>query len=149
MKKILISACLAGIRCRYDGSAVWLDFLDEIKDCACLIPVCPEVYGGMPTPRPPGERLKDRVLDKSGADVTDKYMQGAKDVAMLAKRLGIDAAILKERSPSCGSGTIYDGTFSSTRIQGDGVLAQLLLMQGIRVFTDTQQAEIEQYIFSK
>lgn len=147
MKKIMVSACLAGIRCRFDGTGVWLDILDAIKDNACLIPVCLEIYGGMPTPRPPGERQQGgKVYDKSGDDVTTRYIQGAVDVAMLATRLGVDAAILKERSPSCGSGRVYDGSFTSTLIDGDGVLAELLIAQGIKVFDSTQSAQILQYI---
>lgn len=146
MKRIMVSACIAGIRCRYDGTAVWLDFLDAIKDKVCLIPVCPEVYGGMPTPRPPGERQGGKIYDRSGEDVTDRYTQGAADVATLAGRLGVDAAILKERSPSCGNGRIYDGSFTSTLIDGDGVLAEMLIAKGIKVFDTAQYEQISQYI---
>lgn len=146
MKRIMVSACIAGIRCRYDGTAVWLDFLDTIKGKVCLIPVCPEVYGGMPTPRQPGERKGGKIYDRSGEDVTNRYTQGAADVAALAQRLGVDAAILKERSPSCGSGRIYDGSFTSTLIDGDGVLAELLIARGIKVFDTTQYEQILQYI---
>lgn len=148
MKKIMVSACIAGIRCRYDGTGVWLDLLDAIKDKACLIPVCPEVYGGMPTPRPAGERQGGKVYDRSGEDVTNRYTQGAIDVATLAAKLNIDAAILKERSPSCGSGRVYDGSFTSHLIDGDGVLAELLIAQGIKVFDTTQSEQILQYILN-
>lgn len=137
MRKVFVSACITGIHCRYDGSAVWAEVLDTIEDEVCLIPVCPEVYGGMPTPRNSGERLGEKVIDSHGADVTDYYTRGAEDLIRLAKRLGVTAAILKERSPSCGCGVIYDGTFTSKKIKGNGVFAQLLKDAGIHIFSET------------
>lgn len=143
---IFVSACLMGIRCRYDGSASFYGLLEEIKDVVNLIPVCPEVYGGMPTPRLPGERQGCRVIDSSGEDVTYRYTKGARDLAELAAKLGIRAAILKSRSPSCGHGIIYDGTFSSTKIRGNGVFAEALAAMGIELFDESESDKIKTFV---
>lgn len=109
--KILISACLLGIPCRYDGKAKpqpWAEALAARHD---LVPVCPEQLGGLPTPRTPSERRGDRVVMNTGADVTEQYRRGAEAALRLCRLTGCEAAILKERSPSCGCGEIYDGSF--------------------------------------
>ena len=140
--KILISACLLGIPCRYDGKAKpqpWAEALAARHD---LVPVCPEQLGGLPTPRDPSERREGRVVMNTGADVTEQYRRGAEAALRLCRMLGCEAAILKERSPSCGHGTIYDGTFTGTLADGDGVTAELLLRNGIPVYGESQAAEL-------
>ncbi|HJC05411.1 MAG TPA: DUF523 domain-containing protein [Candidatus Enterocloster excrementipullorum] len=130
---ILVSACLLGTPCRYNGKGVLAPEVRALMEEHHLIPVCPEILGGLATPRTPAERKGDRVVTKDGADVTKAYERGAKEVLRLARLFGCQAAVLKERSPSCGAGTIYDGTFTGTLTEGNGVCAQMLLDAGIRV----------------
>lgn len=134
-KKALISACLLGVNCRYDGKNNKLpdEKLEELKEKYELIPVCAEIYGGLTTPRVPSERRDGRVYSKVGVDVTEEFTKGAEAVLYMAKLFGAELAILKENSPSCGSGTIYDGSFSGKLTEGDGVTAELLKKQGITV----------------
>lgn len=135
---ILVSACLLGCPCRYDGKGqAHLDVL-ALRERCHLIPVCPEQMGGLPTPRPPAERRGGTVVNQAGEDVTEQYLRGAEAVAALAQLLGCTYAILKERSPSCGSGEIYDGTFSHTCVSGDGVTAALLKNAGVQVLGESQ-----------
>ena len=110
--------------------------------CHEVVPVCPEQLGGLATPRPPAERQQDRVVTKTGADVTEPYRRGAEETLRLCQMLGCEAAILKERSPSCGHGEIYDGTHSGTLTAGDGVTAQLLVDHGISVYGESQIEEL-------
>lgn len=134
--KILISACLLGIPCRYDGKAKpqpWAEVLATRHD---LVPVCPEQLGGLPTPRTPSERRGDRVVMNTGADVTEQYRRGAEAALRLCRLTGCEAAILKERSPSCGCGEIYDGSFTHTIKAGWGVTARLLAEAGLRVMDE-------------
>ena len=135
---ILVSACLLGIACKYSGGDnVCPALLQALRQSGhTLIPVCPEVYGGLPTPRPPAERCGDRVLTEAGADVTAQYRRGAEAALQLARLYNCRAAILKANSPSCGHGTVYDGTFSGKKIPGSGVAAELLEQNGIAVYTD-------------
>lgn len=135
---ILISACLLGIDCRYDGTGFFIEKLHALKDKYHLIPVCPEIFGGLKTPRNPAEIIGDRVITKNGEDVTKNYQKGANEVLKLAKFYDCKLAILKERSPSCGYGEIYDGTFSGTVINGNGVTAELLIENGIKVIGESQ-----------
>ena len=140
--KILISACLLGIPCRYDGRAKpqpWAEALAARHD---LVPVCPEQLGGLPTPRAPSERRGDHVVMNTGADVTEQYRRGAACALRLYQLLGCKAAVLKERSPSCGCGAVYDGTFTGTLTAGDGVTAALLQAHGIRVLGESQVLEL-------
>lgn len=134
-KKVLISSCLLGVNCRYDGGSNKLpdEKLKELREKYELIPVCPECYGGLATPRIPSERRDGKVFSKLGADVTGEFTKGAEAALYLAELLGAELAILKENSPSCGSGTIYDGSFSGTLTEGDGVTAELLKKHGITV----------------
>ena len=143
--KLLISACLLGAACRYDGKSVPLppETIAALTEKYALVPVCPEQLGGLPTPRESSERRGDAVVTSSGNDVTAQYARGAQQALYLAETLGCRAALLKERSPSCGSGEIYDGTFSRTLAPGDGVTAQLLKAHGIAVFGES---EIEKLI---
>jgi len=135
-KPILVSACLAGIYCRYNGETEALPAIVDLIEQGKAIPFCPEAFGGLPTPRKPCEILGDRIMDSDGIDRTAEFRRGAEEGLRLAKMAGCEAAILKARSPSCGLGTIYDGTFTSTRIPGNGVFADLLVKSGIAVSTD-------------
>ena len=136
--KILVSACLLGVPCRYDGASKAHGDVVRLAEAGhVLIPVCPEQLGGLPTPRPPAERRGGRVVTQSG-DVTEQYLRGAEETLKLCKLLGCEAAVLKERSPSCGRGQVYDGTFSGTLTAGDGVTAELLAAHGILVYGESQ-----------
>ena len=135
--KILISACLLGCRCRYDGGSKMHPAAAALAERHELVPVCPEQLGGLPTPRPPAERAGDRVLTAAGGDVTEQYRRGAEEALRLCRLTGCDAAVLKERSPSCGCGAVYDGTFSGTLTDGDGVTAALLKAAGIPVWGES------------
>ena len=136
--RILISACLLGTCCRYDGGGNKQEWAEELGRRYELVPVCPEQLGGLATPRPPAERLGDRVVTNAGGDVTDAYEKGAAEALALARLLDCQAAVLKERSPSCGRGAIYDGTFSHTQVPGNGVTAQRRLEAGIPVYGESQ-----------
>lgn len=125
-----------GVRCRYDGRSKPNRKVVELAKKEVLIPVCPEQLGGLSTPREPSERRGNRVLTKSGKDVTENFQKGAKEVLRLAKLLCIREAILAQGSPSCGCGKIYDGTFSGKIVKGDGVTAALLKRNGIRVVSE-------------
>lgn len=133
---VLVSACLLGTPCRYDGAGKADARVLALAAKRRLIPVCPEQLGGLPTPRPPAERVGGRVLTTGGADVTDAFLRGAEETLRLAQLFGCKTAILKARSPSCGSGRIYDGTFSGTLVSGSGVTAALLRQNGITVLTE-------------
>lgn len=135
--RILISACLLGVRCRYDGQSKLHPLVEKLMEHHTLIPVCPEQLGGLPTPRPGAERRGERVVTKAGADVTEQYRRGAEEAARLCALFGCDCAVLKERSPSCGHGAVYDGTFTAALTLGDGVTAQLLREQGITVYGES------------
>ena len=138
MDKLLISACLLGVPCRYDGKSKPLADIARLRGKYELIPVCPEQLGGLPTPRTPSERRGDRVVMADGTDVTAQYRKGAQTALELYLREGCVAAVLKERSPSCGTGEIYNGTFTHTAISGDGVTAELLKKNGIRVCGESE-----------
>ncbi len=133
---VLVSACLLGLRCRYDGVPKTDERVCALAKSCVLIPVCPEQLGGLPTPRPASERSGDRVLTKDGTTVTDAFCRGAEETLLLARMLGCKTAILKANSPSCGCGTVYDGTFSGRLVPGDGVTAELLKKNGISVYTE-------------
>lgn len=135
--RILISACLLGACCRYDGASKEHPLAKELMKRHTLVPVCPEQLGGLPTPRPPAERRGDRVVTQAG-DVTEQYRRGAEEALRLCRLLGCEAAVLKERSPSCGRGVIYDGTFTGALTAGDGVTAELLAAHGIPVYGESQ-----------
>jgi uncharacterized protein YbbK (DUF523 family) len=138
MKKLLVSACLLGCRCRYDGKSCGNKDVIALKDKYEIIPVCPEQLGGLCTPRNPSERNNGGVFMNDGTDVTDAYRKGAKEALYLARTLGADAAVLKAKSPSCGKGLIYDGSFTGRKIKGNGVTAELLIENGIQVFTEDE-----------
>ena len=138
-KKLLISACLIGIPCRYDGQSKPLDIdISALSERYELIPVCPEIYGGLPTPRTPSERVGDRVIMKDNTDVTDNYKRGAEATLALAKKLGATHALLKAKSPSCGKYSVYDGSFRGILREGQGVTAELLSECGIDVYDESE-----------
>ena len=138
MEPLLISACLLGVSCRYDGKSKPLPGIEKLKERYALIPVCPEILGGLPTPRIPSERHGEKVLTEDGRDVTAQYAKGAAEALRLAAFFGCKKALLKERSPACGSGKIYDGTFTKTLTDGFGVAAELLSENGVSVFGETE-----------
>lgn len=135
---ILVSACLLGACCKYSGGSNCCPALLEALRAGghTAVPVCPEIYGGLPTPRPPAERRGNRVMTEAGADVTAQYQKGAAEALAMAELNGCRAAILKANSPSCGCGSIYDGSFSHRKVPGDGVAAQILKAAGIAVYTE-------------
>lgn len=134
--RMLISACLLGVECRYDGGGQVLPALDALMSRYELIPICPEQLGGLPTPRAPAERQGDRVGDREGRDVTEAFSRGAAQACHLARLYGARLALLKARSPSCGCGEIYDGSFSGRRIPGSGITAERLSAMGVAVYTE-------------
>lgn len=140
MESILVSACLLGVSCRYDGGDCRSSSVLALKEKYHLIPVCPEIYGGLTTPRDPAERVGEAVLSCRGSDVTKQYLQGAKAALMLAQTFGCKKAVLKAHSPSCGQSFIYDGSFSGVLTAGSGTAAQLLAENGISIFDETQTA---------
>ena len=132
----LCSACLLGVACRYDGKSKPNAKVLDLAKKEVLIPICPEQLGGLATPREAAQRLGTRVVTESGKDLTEAFLKGAKSVLFIAKLMGIKEAILKQKSPSCGCGKIYDGTFSGTISEGDGVTCELLKKEGIRVSSE-------------
>lgn len=146
MPAILVSACLLGVCCRYDGGGVLDEQLSAMMPAIPLIPVCPEIMGGLPTPRDPAEQVGERVLTKFGTDVTAEYEKGAEEVLKLAKLYGSTCAVLKERSPSCGSGSVYDGTHARRLTDGDGITAALLKRNGIRIFGESSIKKLKDFI---
>jgi uncharacterized protein YbbK (DUF523 family) len=145
---VLVSACLAGRACRFDGSANPDDEVARLVAQGRAVLVCPEVDGGLGTPRPAAEieggdgadvvAGTARVVASDGRDVTDAYLRGARRALEAAREAGAETAILKARSPSCGKGGIYDGSFSRSLRAGDGVTAALLIANGIEVVTDEE-----------
>ena len=140
---ILISACLLGLPCRYDGTGKGWEGVAALAAAGHhLVPVCPEQLGGLPTPRPPAERQGNRVITREGEDVTEAFVRGTAEVLRLADLYRCKAALLKERSPSCGCGQIYDGTFTKTLVEGDGMAAQLLKKKGLTIYGESQIGEL-------
>jgi uncharacterized protein YbbK (DUF523 family) len=152
LEKLLVSRCLLGHKVRYDGGAHGpFDLLQRWQDEGRIVALCPEVAGGLPTPRPPaeipggqgGEVLDGRrpVLTESAEDVTAEFVAGAEIALRLVQQHGLRVAVLKARSPSCGNTHNYDGSFSGNLVAGEGVTAALLRRAGVRVFNETQLAE--------
>lgn len=136
--KYLISACLCGECCRYDGGSFDYPALRKLVEDGIALPYCPEHQGGLPIPRKPCEIVGSRVLAADGTDCTAEYTRGAEGALALCKQYGIAAAILKESSPSCGSHLIYDGTHTGRKIPGMGLAARLLSENGIRLYTEKE-----------
>ena len=141
MEKILISACLVGDKCKYDGHTNYTPLIKDLLEKYELVPFCPEVEGGLPTPRKPSERKGDRVINNAGKDVTRNFQLGAEKALNICKYLN-KIAILKENSPSCGVNQIYDGNFNKKLIKGEGVTTELLRKNGVAVYTEDQIEEL-------
>lgn len=140
-EKILVSACLLGENCKYNGGNNRCEeVLTFVKDKE-VIAICPEVMGGLSTPRIPCEIIGDKVLNKEGEDKTFEYEKGAKIALDLALQNDVKIAVLKAKSPSCGVAKIYDGTFSSTLVDGDGICVRLLKKHGIIVYSENDIKE--------
>ncbi|MDF9824794.1 uncharacterized protein YbbK (DUF523 family) [Breznakia sp. PF5-3] len=135
-EKVLVSSCLQGIECRYNASAYHNDKVDEYVKDKDVILVCPEVLGGLQVPRNPCEIKVGKVISVSGEDVSEAFQKGAEIVFKIAQENNIKKAILKSRSPSCGSNWIYDGTFSGKLVKGDGICSSLLKKHGIEVISE-------------
>lgn len=134
--KYVVSACLAGVACRYDGGGASHPFVMELMRSGDALPVCPEVLGGLGIPRPPCELVDGRALARDGLDCDKAYRKGANEALRLALVAGCTHAVLKARSPSCGVGCVYDGSFTHTRTAGDGVFAALLREAGFTLMTE-------------
>ena len=142
MEKLLISACLCGKNTKYSGGNNLIPNLNLIEENFELFLVCPEVDGGLTTPRNPSEQIGDKVISNQGVDVTYEFNLGAKIALDVAKKNNIKYALLKESSPSCGTNLIYDGTFSGKKINGMGVAAKLLTENGIQVFSENETEKL-------
>ena len=144
----LISACLCGVNCKYNGSNNYNEICDKLFTSGKAILVCPEQLGGLPTPRIPSEIIGESsnilnnnngsVIDKNGNDVTLQFVKGAKETLQIAKKLNIKKAILKDGSPSCGVNYIYNGNFNGSKIKGMGLTAQLLKESSIDIISELE-----------
>ena len=139
---IIVSACLAGIECRYNGQAFSIPRIIEIVKKGYAIPLCPEILANLSTPRLSSELRDGRVFSSEGQDVTMEYVSGSKIALDIAKLVGCKKAILKSKSPTCGCGRIYDGTFSGKLIEGDGIFCKMLKEENIEVYTEEQQGDV-------
>ncbi len=146
---IAVSSCLAGIACRYDGKDNLNSQIKELVDNKQAICICPEVLGGMPVPRNPVEIVGDKVLTKDGIDCTLEFIAGAKKSYQIIKENNISCAILKSKSPSCGCGKIYDGTFTRKLVEGDGITSAYLKKHGIMVIDENQIDKIKEQVYGK
>ena len=138
MEYLLVSSCLLGNNVKYNGKNNYAADIEKIKNKYNIIVVCPEVMGGLPIPRIPSEILNDRVVNKEGVDVTNNFYAGANIALELVKKYNIKKALLKEGSPSCGSNYIYDGTFSGTKVEGQGITAKELSKLGVKIYNEKQ-----------
>ena len=135
-EKILVSSCLLGTNCKYSGgNNLNKNVLEYLKDKE-VIPICPEILGGLSTPRPPSEIINDKVINNKNEDVTNAYKKGAEESLKLAKLFNVKKALLKAKSPSCGCGKIYDGTFKGVLVDGDGITTRLFKENGMEVITE-------------
>lgn len=142
MEKILISACLIGTNCKYNGKNNYIELVEKLKEKYELIPICPESLGGLCIPRDPSEIKGNKVISNKGIDVTNEFILGANKSLDIAKRNNIKIAVLKEGSPSCGNNYIYDGTFTKTKINGSGITARLLKDNNIRIYSENEIEEV-------
>lgn len=140
--KIGISSCLLGYCCKYNGGSNYNQELIDLINDHEVIAICPEVLGGLPTPRVPAEIVNGKVINEKGVDVTDCYNLGALEALKILKENNVEVVILKSKSPSCGHGLIYDGTFSHTVINGDGVSAKLFMENGIKVYSEDNYKDL-------
>ncbi|PLR87016.1 DUF523 domain-containing protein [Bacillus sp. V33-4] len=149
---ILVSSCLAGLKCRYNGTDSLEKKIQELVDQDKAVMVCPELLGGFSTPREPAEIIGGtgkevlagtaRVVERSGEDVTDLYIKGAYQTLELAKKLNATYIVLKEFSPSCGSQIIYDGSFRNKKTSGKGVTTALLKQEGFKVISERELLDV-------
>jgi len=139
---ILVSKCLLGVPCRMDGQSKLVPEVRRLYDEGKAVPVCPEVLGGLPTPREPAEiRADGRVVNRIGEDVTEAFQKGAAEALRICREAGCTSAILKSKSPSCGVGMIHNGCFDGGLVTGNGIFAALLLSEGIPVMTEEEYLE--------
>lgn len=143
MMKILVSACLLGENCKYNGTNNKNENVIALEKKHTLIPICPECFAGLPIPRVPSEIKDGKVFSKDGEDLTEAFNDGAEKALYIAEEAGCRIAVLKERSPSCGFGKIYDGSFSGKLINGNGITAHLLYEHGITVLGESQVKKID------
>ncbi len=143
--KILVSACLLGENCKYNGGNNKCEEVIKLGQKHTLIPVCPETFANLPTPRVASEIKDGKVYSKDGKDLTEEFYDGAEKTLYVAEESACQIAVLKERSPSCGFGKIYDGTFSGTLTYGNGVTAQMLYEHGIIILGESKLDKIEDY----
>lgn len=134
----ICSACLLGVKCRYDGKSKPNEKVLALSKEEILVPVCPEQLGGLTTPRDPAEQRGENVFTESGKDVSENFQKGAREVLRIVRLFNVKEAIMKQRSPSCGCGQIYDGTFFGKIIKGDGVTTALLKKNGIKVISEEE-----------
>lgn len=137
-EKLLISACFLSDGYKYDGTNNILKEVELLKEKYDLVLICPEVYGGLSTPRTPSERVGNKVLNQEGKDVTDFFIKGSKTSLEKCLKNGCKKALLKAKSPSCGYQKIYDGTFTKTIIDGNGVFTEMLLKHNIKIYTEDE-----------
>ena len=149
MSRIVVSACLLGLPCRYDGKSCPNERVLKLAEKHTLIPVCPEQNGGLSTPRPPAEIIDGKVINKVGADVSEQYLRGAQIALDVAELNQADFVLLKAKSPSCGKGRIYDGSFSGKLIPGNGKAASLFLEKGYIVFNEEEFDLLESALIDK
>ncbi|MBE7028704.1 MAG: DUF523 domain-containing protein [Ruminococcaceae bacterium] len=135
---ILVSACLVGEKCKYNGEDNKNEKIIEFLKDKEYITVCPETMGGLPTPRPPSEIKGDLVFNSEGKDVTSNFLKGAEETLKIAKENSVDLVILKAKSPSCGYGQIYDGSFKGQLIKGNGITCKVLIENGYKVLTEKE-----------
>ena len=138
MENLLVSACLLGVNCRYDGKNNLIDQLEALKEKYNLIPVCPEILGGMPTPRKPVEKVAGHFCNRDGENFDREFIGGAKEAVKIARICDCHKALLQARSPSCGHGLIYDGSFSKKLIPGNGAAADLLEQAGLEIISSNE-----------
>ena len=136
--KIIVSACLLGENCKYSGGNNFCSAAAELEKYFDIIPVCPECFGGLPIPRDPAEIKNGKVYQKNGNDVSKEFIEGAQHTLYIAEEKNCVAALLKENSPSCGFGKIYDGSFSGKLTDGNGITAEMLYNAGIEVFGESR-----------
>ena len=141
-EKLLISACMMGTNCRYDGGNTKLKELEALAERYELIPVCPETLSGLPCPRTPSEIVGGKVMNAQNEDATQDFQRGAELALEIWKHSGCPKALLQSRSPSCGKGVIYDGTFTGRKIAGNGIFAQMLMNEGAQVYSELELAEV-------
>lgn len=135
---IIVSACLAGVECRYNGQAFPIPMVIEMVKKGQAISLCPEILGNLPIPRLSAEQCGRKIFSSDGHDVTIEYVTGAKIALDIAKLVGCKKAIVKSKSPTCGCGMIYDGTFSGKLIKGEGVFSKMLKQENIEVYTEDE-----------